>query len=733
MHTENLTILFVDIAGFTATTNRQSRRQNASLLQNFENLLKPQIKKFSGQLVKSIGDALLLSFRSPTDAMLCACRMQDRMAWYRAENPNAEPIVIRIAAHLGEVRVTRQDVFGEAVNLAARIEAVTPPGEIYLSEAVYLAMNKTEVPVEVADKFTPDGFDHEIQLYKVRKSKESQLPYGGDSSIFVPPKSKVGYAFAFAGLMICILCSSIWFSNQPTAQNKSVPIIPPELSVQFVRVSVQPTDAAIFSPELQSEMQQQLEHAVRHSEGFYPSDEYTHNSAAETIEVTVKAGNFPKPSVVTLQLKGKRENLQLDWDTTQSEALLQQSAHFVQTVLTNKPSGNPKYQQQLAPDVFQQYLKAKHLYLTGKQLMQAAPYWQSLTILTHEMPQILEFQPAVTCLCNTALALQKLDEPASKLETALQQCSSLHGTKDADALLAYGKYLMQSNKFEQAEAAFNNAITQDPGLADTYSALAGLYQQQGDLLEAERIYQLAIRKQPNHWQPLQALAVFHLERGRLEESLRLFQQVVQLLPENATALTNLGTVYLLQGQLQAAAETYKNALRLGNDADTQSNLATVYYYLGRLSESIQLYKKALEQSPERYELHGNLADALRQSGEIESAQRSYKQALSLLSKRQQLDARELALKAHYSDFLQDSQATVWMEQARSLDAENAEVWLLSAQMYLRHQDKNNATMAASKAVEFGFSFKLLSIDPDLSSIANDRNFKKSLQQERSSL
>ncbi|WP_430456807.1 tetratricopeptide repeat protein [Rheinheimera sp.] len=733
MQTENLTILFVDIAGFTATTNRQSRRQNASLLQNFESLLKPQIKKFSGQLVKSIGDALLLSFRSPTDAMLCACRMQDRLALYRQQHPDEHPIVIRIAAHLGEVRIARHDIFGEAVNLAARIEAVTPPGEIYLSEAVYLAMNKTEVPVEVASKFTPDGFDHEIQLYKVRKSNESQLPYGCDPSTIIPLKSKIGYAYALAGMMICILSSFIWFSNQPMAQNKSVPIIPPELPVQFVRVSVHPTDAAIFSPELQSEMKQQLEHAVRHSDGFYPSDEYTHNSAVDTVEVTVKAGNFPKPSVVTLQLKGKREKLQLDWDTTQSEALLQQSAHFVQSVLTNKPIDAPKYKQRLAPDVFQQYLKAKDLYLTGKQLMQAAPYWQALTILTHEMPQILEFQPAVTCLCNTALALQKLDEPESKLETALQQCSSLSGAKDADALLAYGNYLMHSNNFEQAEAAFNHAITQDPGLADAYSALASLYQQQGEQLEAERIYQLAIRKQPNHWHPLQALAVFHLERGRFEESLRLFQQVVQLLPDNSTALTNLGTVYLLQGQLQAAAETYQNALRLGNDADTQSNLATVYYYLGRLSESIHLYKKALEQSPERYELHGNLADALRQSGAKDAAQRSYKQALSLLLKRQQLDARELALKAHYSDFLQDSRATLWMEEARSLDAENAEVWLLSAQMYLRHQDKNNATLAASKAVEFGFSFKLLSIDPDLSAIANDRNFQKFLQHERSAL
>jgi tetratricopeptide (TPR) repeat protein len=263
--------------------------------------------------------------------------------------------------------------------------------------------------------------------------------------------------------------------------------------------------------------------------------------------------------------------------------------------------------------------------------------------------------------------------------------------------------------------------------------LASVYQQKGEHLEAERIYNLAVQQQPHHWYPLHALAVFQLERGRYDEAARLFRQVVRLLPDNASALTNLGSVYLLQGQLQAAAETYLHALELTPTADTQSNLATVYYYLGRLTDAVRLYQQALQQQPERYELHGNLADALRHTGELDAALRSYQLAFRLIEQQPTLDARALALKAHYADYVQHPQAADWMAQARAMDASNAEVWLLSAHLAARQQDIPQATAAIQKALQFGFPAKLLSSDPDLAPLVNDKNLQKSLQNGRNSL
>ena len=148
LRTENLAIVFTDIVGYTARTSRQTREENARLLAEHDRLLLPIVRAFGGRRIKSIGDALLLAFRSPTDSVLCGMAMQDRLARHAAETPDAERLMIRVAINLGEVRLERGDVFGEPVNVAARLEHETPPGEVWLTDAVQLSMNRAEVDLE---------------------------------------------------------------------------------------------------------------------------------------------------------------------------------------------------------------------------------------------------------------------------------------------------------------------------------------------------------------------------------------------------------------------------------------------------------------------------------------------------------------------------------------------------------------------------------------------------------
>ena len=173
--TENLTILFVDIAGFTVATSRQSRQENARFLHVFNSTLLPLIARFEGRHIKSIGDALLLTFRSPTDAMLCAMALQDAMHAHNLNAPPESTIHIRVAAHLGEVRVIKKDIFGEPVNVAARIEGITPSQEIYLSEAVYMAMNKAEVPAQEVGFHELRGVAQPVRLYNIPRFSTHRL------------------------------------------------------------------------------------------------------------------------------------------------------------------------------------------------------------------------------------------------------------------------------------------------------------------------------------------------------------------------------------------------------------------------------------------------------------------------------------------------------------------------------------------------------------------------------
>ncbi len=170
-HTENLTIMFTDIADYSESVAKLSRKESEEMLKVHDTTLHKVIKQYKGRWIKSIGDSLLVVFRSPTDAALCGMAMHDAL-WEQSQSmeDKSKQIRIRVALNLGEVRLTRNDVFGEAVNIAARLEGVTPADNIYLTEAVYLSMSKAEVLAvkEGSEKFK--GSTEEIVYYKIPRS-----------------------------------------------------------------------------------------------------------------------------------------------------------------------------------------------------------------------------------------------------------------------------------------------------------------------------------------------------------------------------------------------------------------------------------------------------------------------------------------------------------------------------------------------------------------------------------
>lgn len=193
MRTENLVILFTDIAGFTEASSQQSREQNQRILDRHNALLLPIVKRFGGRHIKSIGDALLLVFTSPTDGMRCAMAMQDALHEYNLSAPKDEEIHVRIAASLGEVRVTKGDIFGEPVNVTSRIEGITPGDEIYFSEAVYLAMNKAEVPAVEIGVHELKGISKPVRIFAIPRFAETRLV--ADVNAASPADPHIGYPF----------------------------------------------------------------------------------------------------------------------------------------------------------------------------------------------------------------------------------------------------------------------------------------------------------------------------------------------------------------------------------------------------------------------------------------------------------------------------------------------------------------------------------------------------------
>ena len=122
-------IMFTDIVGYTELMGRDEE-EGFSILQQNESLQKPIIEQYNGQCLKEMGDGLLASFDTATDAVLCGKEIQQKCK-------DIAELNLRIGIHLGEVVFKENDVFGDGVNIASRLQEKAPTGGIYFSEAVF--------------------------------------------------------------------------------------------------------------------------------------------------------------------------------------------------------------------------------------------------------------------------------------------------------------------------------------------------------------------------------------------------------------------------------------------------------------------------------------------------------------------------------------------------------------------------------------------------------------------
>jgi class 3 adenylate cyclase len=168
-----VTIMMIDIVGYTRLTSRLDRDQFELMNEKFDELALPIFSNYHGWVVKKIGDCFLVVFESATDALLCGIDLQNKFHEYNQQKPKV-PLSIKVAINNGEVLLKDNDIYGEPVNAVARIEKETKPGQIYFSGAVYLAMNKGEIPHVFVGKKMMKGLKHPVSLFRVKWAGEDK-------------------------------------------------------------------------------------------------------------------------------------------------------------------------------------------------------------------------------------------------------------------------------------------------------------------------------------------------------------------------------------------------------------------------------------------------------------------------------------------------------------------------------------------------------------------------------
>ena len=129
-------ILAADVAGYSALMGADEEGTLAALKAIHRELGDPKIAEHRGRIVKTTGDGLLVEFQSVVDAVRCAVELQRPMAEHNKDVPAEGRIKFRIGIHQGDIIVEDGDIFGDGVNLAARLEALAEPSGICVSRVV---------------------------------------------------------------------------------------------------------------------------------------------------------------------------------------------------------------------------------------------------------------------------------------------------------------------------------------------------------------------------------------------------------------------------------------------------------------------------------------------------------------------------------------------------------------------------------------------------------------------
>ncbi len=135
-------IMFTDIVGYSRMMSNDED-QALRLLDTHDAILSRSIEKFGGTILKRMGDAVFAKFESATDAVRCGIDIQQQIGLHNQDCGPSEQLCIRIGIHLGDVIVRGNDLFGEGINVAARLEPLAQPGGICISQAVFQAIKSS--------------------------------------------------------------------------------------------------------------------------------------------------------------------------------------------------------------------------------------------------------------------------------------------------------------------------------------------------------------------------------------------------------------------------------------------------------------------------------------------------------------------------------------------------------------------------------------------------------------
>ncbi len=169
-------ILYADVADYSRLTGEDEEGTHRRLSSHLD-LISDAVLGYRGRIVHYAGDAVLADFDTVTDALTCAATIQRDLAERNSDLDDNQKVQFRIGVNLGEVIIDRDDIYGDGVNVAARLESLAEPGSICVSETVRTSVgHKLPLEFEFMGEQQVKNIAESVRAYQVRFERGARLP-----------------------------------------------------------------------------------------------------------------------------------------------------------------------------------------------------------------------------------------------------------------------------------------------------------------------------------------------------------------------------------------------------------------------------------------------------------------------------------------------------------------------------------------------------------------------------
>src|SRR5229473_3601765 len=164
-----MAILAADVAGYSRLMGADEEGTLAHLKSFRKTLVDPTIAEHRGRIVKTTGDGMLVEFASAVDAARCAIKIQRSMAEQNADAPQDNRIKFRMGVHVGDIIIDDNDIFGDGVNIAARLEGIAEPGGVCISDDAHRQIRgKVDIAFEDMGSQTLKNIAEPMRVWRMR-------------------------------------------------------------------------------------------------------------------------------------------------------------------------------------------------------------------------------------------------------------------------------------------------------------------------------------------------------------------------------------------------------------------------------------------------------------------------------------------------------------------------------------------------------------------------------------